>query len=192
MEYYNLKEYTNSDIQPLILAINMIGENLTGLELGVYQAESFLTILHNCSIKKLYGVDSWKPYCDYLKLVPDEKPHYCVDEKTCELNKVIAYNHIKYSIDNEKIHMIEEDSLIAVNKIENESLDFIFFDAMMTKEQTYREAKAYYPKIKKGGYFMGHDSKCTEQVIEPIKEIMKLNNNTNRLIIYNKCFMFKC
>jgi len=47
---YNVK----ADIHPLILAINTMGKNLIGLELGVYRAESFMTILHNCNnVKKL-------------------------------------------------------------------------------------------------------------------------------------------
>ena len=67
---HNLSHYgdTNSDIMPHILAINTMGNNLIGLELGVFKGDSFLTILHNCNnVKKLYGVDNWKPYYDFLK-----------------------------------------------------------------------------------------------------------------------------
>ena len=62
---------------------------------------------------------------------------------------------------------------------------------MLNKEQTYNEAMAYYPKIKKGGYFTGHDSQCIEQVIEPINKVKKHFNNTNKMISYGNCFIFK-
>ena len=189
---YNYKNYNKADVSPLILCINTLGENLIGLELGVYQASSTLTILHNCNIKKLYAVDNWKPYYDFLKDKPDGKPAYFVDEKNSEINRFFSLHNIKYSGCSEKIEIIEEDSLIAINKLKDDSLDFVFFDSMMTKEQTYKEAYAVYPKIKKGGFFTGHDSNCIEQVIEPIKEVMKEFNNKNKLIDYNNCFLFKC
>ena len=35
------RDVTETDISPLISAINIMGKNLTGLELGVFRAESF-------------------------------------------------------------------------------------------------------------------------------------------------------
>jgi hypothetical protein len=190
-KFYNYKNH-KCDVSPLILSINTLGENLTGLELGVFQAKSTITILHNCSIKKLYAIDSWKPYYDYLKVNPDGAPAYFIDEKQSEINRFISFHNIKYSGCNDKVEIIEEDSLVGVNKIKDNSLDFIFFDAMMTGEQTYNEARAFYPKIKKGGFFTGHDSTCLKQVIEPIKKVMQEYGNNNRLIEYDNCFLFKC
>jgi len=51
-------DFTNAqfDVKSLIHAINLHGENLIGLELGILRAESFCTLLQNCpNIKKLYG-----------------------------------------------------------------------------------------------------------------------------------------
>ena len=38
----------NSDIKSLINTIGLLGEDLVGIELGVGEAESFMTLLHNC------------------------------------------------------------------------------------------------------------------------------------------------
>jgi len=54
----NFKNYMAADVTPLVLALNLLGKNLIGLELGVCQGTSLYTILNNCHIKKLYGVDS--------------------------------------------------------------------------------------------------------------------------------------
>jgi hypothetical protein len=187
---YNFNN-SKSDVSNLILAINTLGEDLVGLELGVLRGESLMTILNNCSIKKLYGVDSWKPYSDFLKDKPDGKPAYSVSIEQQDVNKFATFHYIKYSKQKDKVEIIEKDSLEAVKQIPDQSLDFIFFDAMMTKEQSYREAKAYYPKIKKGGFFTGHDANDTEQVIKPIEEVKKEYNNTNKIIIFDNCFFFK-
>ena len=185
---YNVK----ADIHPLILAINTMGINLIGLELGVYRAESFMTILHNCNnVKKLIGVDSWQPYTDYIKEVPDGKPCYSVGEKESEFNKSLAYLQLKYGNVEKRYEILEKDSLEAAKDIPDESLDFIFFDAMMTAEQTYAEAMIYYKKIKKGGYFTGHDSIAVNQVLKPIEKVKQNYNNKNELVVYSNCFLFK-
>jgi len=180
-----------SDVSQLILAINTLGENLVGLELGVFKGESFITMLNNCSIKKLYGVDSWKPYADFIKTFPDGKPAYGVTMEAQEINRFLTYHSIKHSKHKNKTEIIEKDSLEAVKQIPDESLDFIFFDAMMTEKQSYEEAKAYYPKIKKGGLFTGHDSFAEEQVIKPIEKVKKEYNNNSKTIIFNNCFLFR-
>jgi predicted O-methyltransferase YrrM len=190
--HLNFKNCKEAAVQPLILAINLLGKNLVGLELGVFQGTSLLTILNNCHIKKLYGIDSWLAHADFIKPNPDGFPAYSITQEQSDFNKLVTYHRLNHVIDYDKVTIIEEDSLKAVDKIKNESLDFIFFDAMLSEEQSYNEARAYYPKIKKGGLFTGHDSYAIEQVINPIKKIMLQYNNQNELIVYDDCFMFKC
>ena len=188
---YSFKNHDKSDVTNLILAINTLGKDLVGLELGVFQAQSLMTILHNCSIKKLYGVDHWKGYSDYLSPIPTGRPMYSVSPEDSEYNKIIALHRIKHSGMKDKVTSIEEDSLEAVKKIKDKSLDFIFFDAMLTENQTYKEALAYYPKIKPGGYFMGDDAFCHDQVIIPLTKVLKYYKNSNPIIIYGRSFMVK-
>jgi hypothetical protein len=195
IDYTNLSHYnnTNTDISPLILAINTMGNDLIGLELGVERGDSFLTILHNCNnVKKLYGVDSWKPYYDFLKNIPDGEPSYYVNEQQSEHNRFLTFSKLTYETNEyHNYEIIEKDSLIAAKDIPDSSLDFIFFDAMMTEEQTHVEALAYYPKIKKEGYFLGHDAFCDIQVIKPIEEVKQRFNNSNEIVRYGNCFLFK-
>jgi len=191
---YSFKNHDKADVTNFIMAINLLGENLVGLELGVCNAQSLMTILHNCSIKKLYGVDHWKGYSDYLTPWWEKKtgkPVHSVSPEDAEYAKLTALHRIKHSGMKDKVVIIEADSLEAVKKIKDKSLDFIFFDAMMDENQTYREALAYYPKIKSGGYFMGDDAFCKEQVIMPLTRVLKHYKNVNPIIIYGRCFMFK-
>lgn len=187
---YNFKDFTGSDISLLIQAINVLGEDLIGLELGVLRGDSSMTILQNCSIKKLYLVDNWKPYYDYLKTIPDGQPAYYMDQINQELNEFMTRHKIKYSGYGERVSIMKENSIKAANLIKNNYLDFIFFDAMMTEDQTFQEALAFFPKIKKGGFFMGHDAD-TKQVIEPINKVKQIFKNENKLYSYGNTFLFK-
>ena len=178
-------------ISDLIIAINTLGDDLVGLELGVWKGDSLITILNNCNMKKLYGVDSWRPFVDFLKPIPDGKPSGGMTIEEQDINKFLTYHQIKYSKQKHKVEIIEKDSLEAVKQIPDNSLDFIFFDAMLSEKQSYEEAKAYYPKIKKGGFFTGHDAKCAEQVIKPIEKVKKECKNKNKIIVFDQCFLFK-
>ena len=159
----------------------------------MFLEQKVLTILHNCNnVKKLIGVDNWKPYEDYLRRVLNGVPVSITDEKQMKLNESIAMLNLEYGTPKgKKVVIIKKDSLDAIKHIDDKSLDFIFFDAMMTEKQCLEEAMAYYPKIKKGGYFTGHDSICIQQVIEPIKKVKKHFKNNNDLITYANCFLFK-
>jgi hypothetical protein len=66
-----------------------MGENLVGLELGVFEATSFMTLLHNCpNIKTLHGVDAYKPYNDLVKVPYDGSIAMSVDAPTIEIVKI--------------------------------------------------------------------------------------------------------
>ena len=188
---YNFKNSSGSDISYLIQAINILGEDLVGCELGVHRGYSSMTMLHNCSLKKLYLIDSWEPYFDYLKVNPDGQPSYHINNLDSEINKFLAYHHVNNSGHKHLVEIINKDSLKAVDEIENNSLDFIFFDAMMNTDQTYKEALAYYPKLKKGSVFFGHDASSFIQVIQPIKKVKEKFNNKNKIFTYNNTFLFK-
>ena len=162
--YYDYKD-AQTDIKSIIHAINLLYRGpdthptgLVGAEIGVFRADSFMTILHNCpNVTKLHGVDAYKPYADFLKDEPDGQPAYIVDEKQIEYVKLTSYHHQKYSGCQEKIVFHEMDSNDAAKEIEDESLDFIFLDACMTGEQAYNDMEVWYPKVKSNGLFAGHD-----------------------------------
>ena len=50
-----------------------------------------------------------------------------------------------------------ENSIEASNSYENGSIDFIFFDSEHTEDYATKEIKAWYSKIKIGGFMGGHD-----------------------------------
>ena len=57
----------------------------------------------------------------------------------------------------DKVQVHEMDSDLAAEKIEDQSLDFIFLDAYINKDKCVRDIEVWYPKVKRGGVFSGDD-----------------------------------
>ena len=53
--------------------------------------------------------------------------------------------------------MIRANSKIASNFFEDNSLDFVYIDANHAYEFVKEDIELWYPKVKSGGYVMGHD-----------------------------------
>lgn len=179
------------DAQSVIHSINLHGSELVGLELGVYMGRSFMGFLNNCpNIKTLYGVDSWKPYKDYIQgkynpQVPAEEKN----EMTIEIAKHATYVGLKYSEHRDKAIILEKDSNDALNDIPDNHLDFIFLDAYLTYEQIKNDLKVWYPKVKKGGLYMGHDWHC-DAVRKAVFKFREENNITSFLSTFDDTFIW--
>lgn len=183
--YYvgNYKDF-GSDIGPIIQCISIQGENLVGLELGVYKADSFMTILENCSnIKTLYGVDSYKPYYDVF-----ENRQISIYES--EMIKAESLLKQKYSPHTDKIKFFECSSIEAAKNIEDETLDFIFIDAEHSYDAVLQDLKLWYPKLKHGGLLSGHDYQMIS-VEKAVNDFRTLNTITNPMGVYLGSYVWK-
>ena len=56
-----------------------------------------------------------------------------------------------------RTELIRKTSLDVVKEFSDESLDFIFLDASHDFDSVFADISSWFPKIKKGGIFMGHD-----------------------------------
>jgi hypothetical protein len=153
-KYYDNFNNKSVNGQSLIHVINLLlGKEIVGVEVGIYSATTFCTFLQMCpNIKTLYGIDNYLP--SNVETVSDE---YVVDEKGADWVRSMAYHHIKYSGNENKAVILEEDSNTAVNRFEDNSLDFVFLDAETTAAGIQRDIESWYPKVRKGGIIAGHD-----------------------------------
>jgi len=53
--------------------------------------------------------------------------------------------------------MVFNSSIEAAEKIENESLDWVYIDAGHSKAEVSSDFEAWFPKVRKGGIISGHD-----------------------------------
>lgn len=189
----NMNPFINArtDIKSLIHAINLLGDNLVGVEVGINQADSFCTILENCpSVKELHGIDQWLPYKDLLKNPYDGTPAYTVDARAIEIIKHVALTNIKYSTYSGKARIYEGDSKTIVKSFENNYFDFAFIDSYLSYEQTVSDLEDWYTKVKPGGIFSGHDYDI-EVVEQAVTEFRCKNNITATLSIFDNTWAWK-
>lgn len=189
MASYDFK-HTPCDAQYLIPILNILGDNLIGLELGVGKGFSTLSMVANCqNIKKLYAIDSFKPYKDMLKNPYDGTPAFDVKEADVEFDKLTLYHNIKYSGLTERINVIESDKDEVLDGFEDEGLDFIFLDAHHTFDDIENDLEKWYPKLKIGGVFAIHDTQ-NEMVLHAIEKFREKYKITNHKSDYRNTFLW--
>ena len=139
------------DLLPLIKDI----ENAKGIEIGIDEGNTSVYFLQNHPTLKLIGIDPYSSYNDWY-------PGGHWDQGMCDYKRNIAYEKLKPFMDRWKhLEMISDD---AVDLIQEEEYDFIFIDGLHEYDQVYKDCVNYYPKIKNGGIFAGHDYKVIEGV----------------------------
>ena len=132
----------------LIEPINSLKGELVGVEVGVclaHTTEAFAKGIKN--LKKLYAVDNYPTFVDW------DGSDWNKDRQ--DLMKKAAQE--KMLAHKDKVEFLHVSSEEFVKTIEDESLDFVFIDGDHSFEAALKDFQNYYPKVKKGGIFGGHD-----------------------------------
>lgn len=127
-----------ADIQTredFVKIINDLGLK-TGIEIGLGRGHNAVHLLENSSLDILYSVDNWSVR------------HYRRDKKAT-MKKFDKYG--------DRFVMLEMGSIEASKQFEDEFFDFIYIDGNHHKTPCYNDLVAYYPKVREGGFFGGHD-----------------------------------
>jgi len=144
-KHYSTISQAALEIRPMTQFIkNQNRSDLVGLEIGTLYGYNARNILDNLNIKKLYLVDPYLLYAEYLDIT---SPFAWHAERMAK-EKLAPFKH--------KIVRIKKKSDDAVDEIPDE-LDFIYIDANHAYEYALQDIKTYWPKVKKGGIFGGHD-----------------------------------
>lgn len=194
MKYYDFIHQQKKFISPINSCLHLIaqqGKNIVGIELGLFSGDSFACILQACTnVKKLYGVDIWKPYSDYVVSGDLNTPDYTNDQKVVEWAEMTCHHRIKWSGYKDKAVIIKDYTDNAVKKFKNNYFDFIFLDAYLNYEHAKNDLKVWYPKLKKGGLYIGHDYH-THSIQQAVKEYREENNINNHMSVYDECFVWR-
>jgi hypothetical protein len=132
----------------LIEPINSLKGELVGVEVGVclaHTTEAYAKGIKN--LKKLYAVDNYPTFVDWDGS-DWNKDRQDLMKKAAQ-DKMLAYK------DKVEIHHVPSEEF--VKTIEDESLDFVFIDGDHSFEAALKDFQNYYPKVKTGGIFGGHD-----------------------------------
>jgi hypothetical protein len=118
-----------------------------GVELGVFKGQFSKTILDTWN-GTLYLVDVWRKLPDnqYSDMSNQKDP---IDIYSETIKNISGYE--------DRAFMLRMSGNKAVNLFQDQSLDFIYIDANHTYEAVKQDIELWYPKIKSGGIFSGHD-----------------------------------
>ncbi len=142
----NKKRMTHRD--ELGLLLNNLGLCGEGAEIGVYLGEYSHRLLSTWQGRKLHLIDPWtslENYQDGLSATDQEN----------ELRFAETLNRLEEFIDRFQIH--RELSLNAAREFREGELDFVYIDANHSYEYIRADLEVWFPKVKSGGLFAGHD-----------------------------------
>jgi len=142
--YKTKKMYNHRD--DLVKDLNNLIPNGKGVEIGVFKGEFSKNILKNWN-GILYMVDVWRPLGDEYEDASNHKDHVDAYQETMENIRGFEDRGI----------MVRATSEIAADMFQNESLDYVFIDANHAYDFVVEDINTWFPKLKKGGIFSGHD-----------------------------------
>ena len=121
-----------------------------GVEVGVLEGFMSKIALKYVDFGKYYLVDPYKKYI--CKDVGGDLDKYTQED----WDNIYNRTREKFK-DDSRVEFIRKVSQEAVNDFPDESLDFVYIDAHHSYSSVLGDTKAWYPKVKKGGYLAGHD-----------------------------------
>lgn len=130
------------------------------VEVGVRHGHYSKFILDNTNVNKLYAIDPWEVNAELHN--PNEAYQNCK-------NKLDPYG--------ERAQMIKALSPEICSEFEDESIDFVYIDALHDYESVKKDINGWYPKLKKGCIISGHDyAPRWPGVIQAVDEFVKENS----------------
>lgn len=137
-----------------------------GAELGVQKGNNFRYLVENKDDLCLHGVDIWSEKEVRWNGISSDKLQFQPDS----VNSEYLINLQEWAKDYEGRVFFHRHFTTYAHKFFNDcELDFIFVDAGHEYEDVKADIQAWYPKIKKGGYMIGHDINQT-QVRRAVRE----------------------
>lgn len=132
-----------------------------GVEIGVYKGEFAEIILKDWNGEKLLLVDPWQYLPDYLDSWRHEDS---IMEHYLELTRTRLQPY------KNRYEIVRSTSTIAVQKFPESYFDFIYIDANHSFTTTLDDLNAWFPKLKSGGLFAGHDyfDAIADENLDPI------------------------
>jgi hypothetical protein len=149
--------------------IKRLGDDVVGIEVGTCRAESTSYLLEKCpNIMRIFTIDPYKSYQDWNGEITQD----VIDK----FMKAAKKNLKPYG---DRVRMIREPSLEATNNFTDTLVDFVFIDGDHSYEATLADCEAYYPFLKKGGFFCGHDYANLDSVRKAVTDFREKNKITS-------------
>ena len=133
---------------------------------------------------RLYAVDNWLPHSRRSKSYVQTGDN-CSLWSNEEARSVYEKAQARLEPFGDRVEILKRDSKSAAKKIQDATLDLVFLDADHSEHGLTRDIKAWFPKVKSGGWIGGHDYGNKEQgfsfavkdVVDSLFERVELGQN---------------
>ncbi|MDC0358719.1 class I SAM-dependent methyltransferase, partial [Oligoflexia bacterium] len=116
-----------------------------GAEIGTFLGDTSFHLLAEISALTLFSIDPWDKYEGYKEYNGEI---LCANEQKARA---------RLKCFGERSVIIKDFSVSAAEQFETESLDFVFIDGNHSYDFVKEDIRAWYPKVRPGGLFSGHD-----------------------------------
>ena len=137
-----------------------------GAEIGVFTADTSSYLLKRFQSLHLICVD---PYLSY-----EAHEEARTSQNLSEAESIAQMRLAEFKT---RVSLQKTTSVEAAPTVEDNSLDFVYIDALHTYEAVLSDLNAWYPKVRKGGLVTGHDVSW-DGVREAVEQFMKQNNHS--------------
>jgi hypothetical protein len=153
----------NFNVLRLLIEEHRILLNNVGAEVGVLYGDTSDYLLRSFPSLSLISIDPFLPY----KEVDGERSA----EEMARFESIAGMRLREHGT---RSKLFKATSLEVAGEMAPGKLDFVFIDANHSYEAVKEDLEAWYPKIRKGGLFSGHDYQW-EGVRKAVDEFFELN-----------------
>lgn len=132
--------------------LRRLGKNPVGAELGVFRGSLSRRLLTRKDLR-LTMVDSWGTYRPGYR----ESSDFLAAQTEGDQEAARSAAEVITRFAEDRRTIIRDDTVKAAAFVEDGSLDFVFVDADHTYENCKLDLEAWFPKVRPGGLFSGHD-----------------------------------
>jgi hypothetical protein len=148
------------------------------VEIGVNNGNYSQCFVDNSNAKNIYLVDPWE----------EEKKEFIKIDRYGDKNEQNdRFNYVCNRFKNNlNVKILRMKSLDAANHFQDDFFDFIYVDALHEYQYVVDDLLAWYPKLKLGGLFSGHDYKQSCGKIGVYKAVNEFAEKNNKEIFVTK------
>jgi hypothetical protein len=128
--------------------LNKLGLTGFGCEIGTAYGENAEQVLRHWSGITLFCVDPWKKW---------PEGEYVDTTGKCDFDAMFMHAIRKFSCYPGRVSVVRQESDVAVKMFPDSFFDFVYIDGNHHEPQISLDLDNWYPKVKSGGLFCGHD-----------------------------------